>query len=138
MLVVCIFWDSKSWTFILYPDDDDDDDDEEDDDDDELFCGIVDWRNVFSFTSSRDRSKRSWPSRISETRQVGFEPTQNLSSGFVEWSCAVIVTSTPRRHWVCFCSTLRENIQEQSWVTIWCVIWYLFGYGYWCKFAVYY
>ena len=38
LLVVCIFWDSKSWTFILYPDDDDDDDDgDDDDDDDELF-----------------------------------------------------------------------------------------------------
>ena len=28
----------------------------------------------------------------------GFEPAQNLSSSFVEWSGAVRITTTPRRH----------------------------------------
>ena len=36
--------------------------------------------------------------RESPTRQAGFEPAQNLSSGLVEWSCAVLITTTPRRH----------------------------------------
>ena len=29
----------------------------------------------------------------SPTRQAGFEPVQNLSSGFVESSCAVVITT---------------------------------------------
>ena len=35
--------------------------------------------------------------RESPTRRAGFEPAQNLSSGLVEWSCAVVITTTPRR-----------------------------------------
>ena len=31
--------------------------------------------------------------------QGGFEPAQNLSSGLVEWSCAVVITTTPWRGW---------------------------------------
>ena len=37
-------------------------------------------------------------SRISDMPRAGFEPAQNLSSGLVEWSCAVVITATPRRH----------------------------------------
>ena len=62
------------------------------------FCGIVDRRKVFRLISSRDNCQRSSPSRISDTPWAGFEPAQNLSSGFVEWSCAVVITTTPRRH----------------------------------------
>ena len=36
--------------------------------------------------------------RESPTRRAGFEPAQNLSSGLVEWSCAVVITNTPRCH----------------------------------------
>ena len=32
------------------------------------------------------------------TPRAEFEPAQNLSSGFVEWSCAVVITTIPRRH----------------------------------------
>ena len=32
----------------------------------------------------------------SKTRQAGFESAQNLSSGLVEWSSAVVITTTPR------------------------------------------
>ena len=32
------------------------------------------------------------------TPQAGFEPTQNLSPGSVEWSCAVMINATLRRH----------------------------------------
>ena len=53
------------------------------------FCGMVQRRKVFSLVSSRDYCQRSSPSRISDTLRAEFEPAQNLSSGFVEWSCAV-------------------------------------------------
>ena len=59
------------------------------------FCGMVDRRKAFSLISSRDHCQRSSPLQISDTPQAGFEPAQNLSSGFVEWSCAVVVTTTP-------------------------------------------
>ena len=36
--------------------------------------------------------------RESLTRRAGFEPAQNLSSGLVERSCAVAITTTPQRH----------------------------------------
>ena len=51
------------------------------------FCCMVDPQNVFS------------PMRlalISDTPLAGFEPAQKLSSGFVECSCAVVMTTTPR------------------------------------------
>ena len=39
--------------------------------------------------------QRFLPSQISDTLHAGFEPAQNLSSGFIEWSCAVVITATP-------------------------------------------
>ena len=57
--------------------------------------GMVDGWKAFSLISSRDQCQRSSPSRISDTPLVGFEPMQNLSSGLVEWSCAVVITTTP-------------------------------------------
>ena len=60
------------------------------------FCGMVDRRKAFSLISSLDHCQRSSPSRISDTPRAGFEPVQNLSSGFVEWSCAIVITTTPR------------------------------------------
>ena len=62
------------------------------------FCGMVNRRKTISLNSSRDHCQRSSPSRISDTPRAGFEPAQNLSSGLVEWSCAVVITTTPRRH----------------------------------------
>ena len=59
-------------------------------------CGIVDRPKAFSLISSRDHCQRSSPSRISDTPRAGFEPAQNLSSGLVEWSCAVVITTAPR------------------------------------------
>ena len=68
------------------------------------FCGMVDRRKVFSLISNRDHCQRSSPSWISDMPQAGFEPVQNLSSGFVEWRCAVVITTTPwqvlRMFWV--------------------------------------
>ena len=60
------------------------------------FCGMVDRWKAFSLISSRDHCQRSSPPRISDTPRAGFEHVQNLSSGLVEWSCAVVITTTPR------------------------------------------
>ena len=48
------------------------------------FCNMVDRQKVFSLISSRGLCQRSSPSRISDMPRVGFEPVQNLHSGFVE------------------------------------------------------
>ena len=62
------------------------------------FCGMVDRRKVFRLISTQGHCQRPSPSRISNTPQAGFESAQNLSSGLVEWGCAVVITTTPRRH----------------------------------------
>ena len=61
------------------------------------FCGMVNRRKAFSLISSRDHCQTSSPSRISNPPRARFEPAQNLSSGLVEWSCTVVITTTPRR-----------------------------------------
>ena len=62
------------------------------------FCGMVDRRNVLILFSNRDHCQISSPSRISNKPRAGFEPAQNLSSGFVKWRCAVVIAITPQRH----------------------------------------
>ena len=62
------------------------------------FCGMVDRLKTFSLISSWDHFQRSSPSQISDTPRAEFEPVQNLTPGFVEWSCAEVITITPRRH----------------------------------------
>ena len=56
------------------------------------FCDMVDRREAYSLIFSRDHCQRSSSSRISDTPGAGFEPAHNLSLGFVEWSCAVVIT----------------------------------------------
>ena len=58
--------------------------DDDDEDDDELFSCMVDRRKAFNFISSQGHCQRSSPLRISNMLQAGFEPAQDLSSGFVE------------------------------------------------------
>ena len=53
-------------------------------------CGMVDRWKAFSLIPSRDHCQRSSPSRFCDTPRAGFEPAQSLSSGLVEWSCAVV------------------------------------------------
>ena len=43
------------------------------------------------------------PSQISNKPWAGFKLAQNLSPGFLEWSCAAVITNTPRRHINPFC-----------------------------------
>ena len=62
------------------------------------FCGMVHRRKAFSLILSRNHFQISSPSRISYTARAGFEPAKNLSSGFVEWTYAVVITTTPKRH----------------------------------------
>ena len=61
-------------------------------------CGMVDRRKAFVLISSGDHCQRSSPSLISYMPRSGFEPAQSLSSGLVEWSFAVVITTTPQRH----------------------------------------
>ena len=76
-------------------------------------CGMVERRKTFSVISSRDHYHRSSPSRVPDTPRAGFEPAQNLSSGLVEWSCAVVITTTPRRRFIvciiAFCVCINYN-----------------------------
>ena len=58
--------------------------DDDDVDDDELFCGRVEWQKEVSLISSQDHCQRYSSSQISNMPQAGFEPIQNLSSGFVK------------------------------------------------------
>ena len=58
------------------------------------FCYMIDWQRAISLISSRDHFERSSPSWISDMLWGRFEPAQNLSSGSVEWSCAVVITTT--------------------------------------------
>ena len=48
------------------------------------FCGMVNRRKAFSLISSWDHCQRSSLSQISDILHTGFEPAQNLSSGFAE------------------------------------------------------
>ena len=61
------------------------------------FYGMVDQRKAFGLLSSRDHCQRSSSLWISNMPQAGFEPAQNLSSAFVEWSCALMITTTSWR-----------------------------------------
>ena len=73
------------------------------------FYGMVDQQKMFSLISSQDHCQRFSPLQISERLQTGFERAQNMSSGFVEWRCAVVITTTPWRQntlleyyfWIC-------------------------------------
>ena len=62
------------------------------------FCRMVDRQKLLSLIPIRDHCQSFSPLQISDILRAGFQPVQNLSSGFVESSCAVVVTTTPRRH----------------------------------------
>ena len=79
------------------------------------FCGMVDRRKAFNLISSRDHCQRSSPPRISDTLRAGFEPAQNLSSGLVEWSCAIVITTTLWFHWWCHVITFCLKQAVRKW-----------------------
>ena len=78
------------------------------------FCGMVDQQSAFSFISSPDHCQKFSPLQISDMLQAGFEPEQNQSSGLVEQSCAVVITTTPQRHGI---KTINCNqcIKSKNW-----------------------
>ena len=57
---------------------------------------IVEQRKSLSLISSKDHCQR-------------FSPSQNLSSGFVEWSFTVVITPTPWRHW---CAVIETSFMK--------------------------
>ena len=75
--------------------------DDDDNDDDEWWwivfvVWLTDERRLALFpagTIVRDPHYRACP-----TLRAGFESAQNLSLGLFEWSYAVVITTTPRRH----------------------------------------
>ena len=76
--------------------------------DDECFCGIVRGRKLFRLISSWSHCETSSPSQISDTPWVGFESVQNHNSGSIEWTCEVVLTTTPRDKE----KLIMEKIQE--------------------------
>ena len=76
------------------------------------FCGMAD-----RLISSRDHCQRSSPSRISDSPLAGFELAQNLSSGFVEWSCAVAIT-TFLDHLLMLCFSFLDAESEMELVVL--------------------
>ena len=59
------------------------------------FCYAVDQQKAFSLVSSRDYCQKSASLQISDMPRAGFESLQKLSLGLAEWSCAVMITTTP-------------------------------------------
>ena len=71
---------------------------------------------LFPNRTNGHHCQRSSPSRTSDMLWAGFEPVQNLSSGFDEWSYKVMITTTPQCHcWVWPWGQLgRSVLQEKS------------------------
>ena len=86
-------------------------------DGDDCFCGMVDQQKVFSLISSPEHCQRSLPSQISHMPHAGFEFEQNLSSGFIEWSYAVVITTTPQHH-----KQLKTIEMSEAWWAIYTLI----------------
>ena len=59
---------------------------------------MVDQQKTLNFISGQNDCQKFSPSQISNMLQAGFEPALNLSSGFVEGSCAVMITTKARCH----------------------------------------
>ena len=74
------------------------------------FCSIVDQWKMSSLISSRDYYQRSSLLQISDMLRAGFEPAQNLSSGFVECSRSVVITTTRWCRWVLCSGSKRKAI----------------------------
>ena len=82
------------------------------------FCCMVDQRKVFSLISNWDRCQRSSSSWISDMQRGRFKPVQNLSSGLAEWSCAVVISTTPPcHHWKmrnCYTGEILDTSLRQT------------------------
>ena len=75
-------------------------------------CGIVDLRKVFTPYIQPVPCQRFSPLQIFDTPRAGFKPRQDLSSDFVEWSYAVVISTTPRRSiWRNNCKVSLDGLQ---------------------------
>ena len=63
------------------------------DDDEKFVCGMGEQWKASSLISNHDYCQRPSPLQICGTPRAGFEPTQNLSSGLVDWTCEVVITT---------------------------------------------
>ena len=94
-----------------------------------VFPEWLTYKRHLRFISSWNHCQKFSTWQIAHTLQVGFEHAQNLSSNFVEWSCTVVITITPRRQFwvnldikaaVCSCSTekpfkkISRHLQENN------------------------
>ena len=75
------------------------------------FQGMVEQWKVLTLISSQNHCLRFSPLQISDMPLAGFEPAQNLSSGFVEGSCAEVITNTPWCHKILY-DILYELLHE--------------------------
>ena len=75
------------------------------------FFGIIDRWKTFGLIFSCDHCLTSSSSRFFHTPRAGFKPVQTLTSGFVEWSFAVLRTTAPRRFQIYESSFLHETYQ---------------------------
>ena len=87
------------------------------------FSGMVDRQKAFSLVSSRVHCQRSSPSRIRNHAASRIEPAQNMSSRFVEWSCAGSdnhYPTTPRiaveKKWINWCWENHGRLQQNYWL----------------------
>ena len=62
------------------------------------YCGMLDQWKCVKPISRRINYRRLLPSQTSDTLLTGVELAQNLCSGFVKWSFAVMITTIPRCH----------------------------------------
>ena len=63
-----------------------------------FYCGMLDQWKCVKPISRWINYGRLLPSQTSDTLRTGVEPAQNLCSGFVKWSFAVMITTIPRCH----------------------------------------
>ena len=63
------------------------------------FWCMVDRRRRLTLFPVGTNCQRSSPLQISDTLRAGFEAAENLSSGLVEWSCVVVINTTPQRYY---------------------------------------
>ena len=63
------------------------------------FCSMVGQQKALKFIFRPEHCQRFLPLWIPDKPGAQFEPAQNLSSGFVECSCAVVITTTSWHHY---------------------------------------
>ena len=78
---------------------------------------------MFSLISCQEHCQRFSPLWIFDILQAGYEPTQNVISGFAEWICAVVINTTPRRYKRLYVLGLISI--DFILIVLWYISWYL-------------